>query len=137
MPKTKAKSKRSNLQISSEKDAFIKTLIFSVICYVLIYLLACICGLMFDINKSYDFYVSLISFAVSSFAAGFFAGCKLRKNGLITGLLYALPANIIVIIITLLSVSFKPDLNLLITAAVLLASSAVGGIAAVNKRHRR
>lgn len=140
MPKIKTKTKKrssSSANSSNNKDIFLKCLIFSLACYVIVYLISCSAALIFDLNDNYDFYVSLISFSSASFCSGFYTGIKLRKNGLISGLVFTLPANLILILTCLIISDFKTDITLLITAVALLVSSALGGIVAVNKRHRR
>ncbi len=139
MPKTKlkAKSKRKTGNDNPNTDAFIKTQIFSVCMYCAVFLLSSAIALAADSRDKYDYYISLLSFAAASFATGFFAGNKLRKNGLAVGVLYSLPINIIVVLISLIINGFIPTVYLAITALALLAASAVGGVLAVNKRHRR
>lgn len=131
------KNNRASRKDTTNKDAFIKSIIFSLLVYSAVYIISCFCALTFDIRDSYDFYISLLSFAAASFISGFYSGNKLRKNGLVTGLLFTLPVNALIILISVVLTDFKPGITLLITALVLLLSSAAGGIFAVNKRHRR
>ncbi len=139
MPKTKlkTKTKRKTGNDNPNTDAFIKTQIFSLCVYCGVFLLSSAVALAVDSQDKYDYYVSLLSFSVASFASGFFAGNKLRKNGLAVGVIYSLPINIIVILISLITNSFIPTAYLAITVFALLAASAAGGVLAVNKRHRR
>ncbi len=138
MPEIKTdKNKRAARQGISHKDVFIKSMIFSLIIYSTVYIISCFFALAFDIQDSYDFYIGLISFAFASFLSGFYSGNKLRKSGLVTGMLFTLPANVIIILISVVLADFKPDITLLITSLVLLLSSAAGGVFAVNKKHRR
>ncbi len=139
MPKTKlqAKNKRNTGYDNPNTDAFIKTQIFSLCVYCAVFLLSSAVALAADSQDKYDYYISLISFSAASFVSGFFAGNKLRKNGLAVGAIYSLPLNIIVILASLAVNRFAININLAITALALLAASATGGVLAVNKRHRR
>ncbi len=139
MPEIKSR-KQSNKKLSPENkniNTFISTLIFSLIVYCVVFIIISLIGLAVDISSALDYYISLASFAVSSFASGFFAGAKLRKNGLLCGAIFTLPANLIIVLLSLISNGFVADINLIITALVLVFASAAGGVLAVNKRYRR
>ncbi len=106
-------------------NLFIYTAVFSVLCCI---------SLVSDMKKEAMAYMSLIFLGVSSFLSGFSAGIRERKNGLVCGILSALPFNALFIITALLLNRFSTDINLLISVAAGLASSAVGGIVSVNVR---
>ena len=77
---------------------------------------------------------SLAFIGVCSFISGFIAGIRQRKNGMITGVINALPFNCLIIIISLVLNGFKADLNLLFTLLTGVLLSAIGGIISVNLR---
>lgn len=132
--KPKTKLTRNN---NESANLFINIQIFGILIYVVIFLLLSFVALIADISEKYNYLFALIIFALSSFSTGFYAGIKKRQNGLIVGIIYCLPINIIVLIISALICNFKVDFTLIISAAVLLLSAAIGGVLAVNKRHRR
>ena len=131
--KRSAKIKSENTQLS----IFLKTQIFSVVAYIIIFFTGSLIGLSADLPGKYDFIFSLAIFFVGSLSTGFFAGLKLRHNGLLTGILFSLPMNIITMLISFISSDFSFGYNMALTAVVLLVSAGIGGILAVNKRVRR
>lgn len=138
MQKLKPKTKKGRIESNNTViSTFINIQIFSLISYLIVFLIFSFAALMADLPQKYDFYFSLIIFLICSFVTGFYAGIKIRQNGLLVGVIYSLPMNALVLIISLIFADFKVDFTLFITAAVLLLSSAAGGIVAVNKRHRR
>ena len=137
MEKSKPNRNKRAIKDNSQLNSFLYVQIFSFIAYIVLFFLGCFIALKADIPRKYDYIVSLIIFAVASFLTGYFAGIKLRKNGLLFGVIYALPMNIVIIIISLILGGFTFGINLIITAIVLIAVSGIGGILAVNKRIRR
>ena len=140
MPAAKIKSnnKRNKSKKLSEGTAsYINSQLLSFAVYGFAYILACSISLFADLNSDFDFCLCLLAFGGASFVSGFIGGNKVRKKGIATGILYALASNMIAILASLISVGFKCDFRLAITFIILLVTSAVGGIAAVNKRHRR
>lgn len=134
MQKSKSKRKKAeNIQAST----FIKVQIFAFIFYIILFILFSFIGLITDLPQKYDYYFSLSIFTVSSFITGFYAGNKLLQNGLLVGILYSLPMNVITIIFSLIFSHFKVDIFLAITVTILIISSGIGGIFAVNRRRRR
>ena len=131
--KRSAKIKSENTQLS----IFLKTQIFSVVAYIIIFFTGSLIGLSADLPGKYDFIFSLAIFSVGSLSTGFFVGLKLRHNGLLTGILFSLPMNIITMLISFISSDFSFGYNMALTAVVLLVSAGIGGILAVNKRVRR
>lgn len=140
MPKVKAnthnKSNKSN-KLNDGALNYLQTQIVCFIVYIVVFLFGCLIAFVSDSSDNTDIYFSLTAFGVSSFISGFIGGNKIRKNGILTGLIYALPSNIIVILSAVVSTGFKADFRLAITVAILLLSSVAGGVVAVNKRHRR
>ena len=136
MDKIKPKSNRQ-VTVNSSVRTFINVQIFGLITYTLIFILTSLIAVSADLSRKYDMIFSLLAFALSSFITSFYTGYKLRQNGLISGIVYCLPLNIIVILIALIFADFVIDYSLLITIIALVASSAIGGVLSVNKRRRR
>ncbi|MBO5936970.1 MAG: TIGR04086 family membrane protein [Clostridia bacterium] len=132
--KPKLKKKRSE---NDKLNTFIRILIVGSLIYMVVFLFVSLISLIADVPRKFDLPISLLTFALSSFLTGFYAGLKNRHMGLVTGMICALPLNITVIIASLISAEFKADFMTIITAAVLAAASAAGGITAVNIRRRR
>lgn len=139
MPKTASKlnNKTNRKKSSSESQSFIKAQLLIFAIYLSIFLVICAICLLADLNSKYDYYISLLSFVISSFISGFLGGIKQRQNGILSGLIYALPANLSVLLISLITAGFTLKANFLIAAVSLPISSILGGIIAVNKRRRR
>ena len=136
MKKIKPKSKKSKAD-NSTVSAFINVQLCSLITYIVVFLIFSFVALAADLSRKYDYLFSVIIFVICSFLTGFYAGNKQRQNGLLTGIVYSLPMNTLTLLISLIFSDFKADSSIIITALLLVVSSAVGGILAVNKRHRR
>ena len=137
MEKTKPNRTKRIKSDSKQLNIFFQLQLFSVAIYLSLFIISSIIALKADLPRKYDFLISLIIFAIASFGTGFFAGLKLRQNGLLVGIIYSLPMNFTVLLISLIINKFSFDLNLAISAIILILSAAIGGILAVNKRLRR
>lgn len=140
MPKTKniPPTKSSTKKMSNTKGLdFIKTQIFCLTIYIILFIVGCLVSLIFDIDYKFDYYVSLFIFALCSFLSGFVGGIKQKENGIVSGIIYALPGNLIVILLSVILNGFSVEIGLLISTVSLILLSAVGGILGVNKRRRR
>lgn len=136
MKKIKPKSRKTRAD-NSTVSTFINVQIFSLITYIVVFLIFSFVALAADLSRKYDYLFSVIIFVICSFLTGFYAGNKQRQNGLLTGVVYSLPMNTLTLLISLIFSDFNADYSIIITALLLVVSSAVGGILAVNKRHRR
>lgn len=85
-----------------------------------------------DLSKEYIYYVSLVIFCIAPFLVGFISGVKIRKNGLLVGAIHALPIGLLFVILSAIINGFQIDLRTLITIAIMILSSAIGGIVSVN-----
>ena len=132
-PNRNIRSKTDNRQAK----IFLQVQLFSALVYLTLFLIGSVIALNTDLPKKYDYIVSIIIFAIASFLTGFFSGIKLRQNGLLSGIIYSLPMNFAVILISLIMSKFSVGINIAITAAVLIITAGIGGILAVNKRLRR
>ncbi len=133
--------KRGNFKTrKTENDVintFIRIQLIGSTVYTVIFILFCIIGLSADIKRSYDLILALIAFSLGSFLTALTAGLKIRENGLLVGLVYTLPLNTFVILISLFLSNFDIDFRVLITTLILLLSGAIGGVTGVNFRFRR
>ena len=116
---------------------FIKVQIFGLTIYLLLFLLSGFIVMSADLKHSYDLLFSLATFAVCSFITAFYAGTKIRERGIIVGLIYTLPLNTLVMLVSLIFADFKADYIVLISVVILLLSGVIGGITGVNLRLRR
>lgn len=140
MPKTKniATTKSSTKKMTNTNSLdFIKNQIFCLTIYIVLFIVGCLVSLVFDIDYKLDYYVSLFIFALCSFLCGFIGGIKQRENGIVSGIIYALPGNLIVILLSVILNGFSVEISILISVVSLNLLSAVGGILGVNKRRRR
>lgn len=129
-PKVKRFKKAESLSLPAQ--TFIKTQILAVITYPALFLAVGIASLSADLSEEYMFYAAVLSFAAASFVCAAYVGKKLHKNGLITGLLFCLPENFIVMLISLISNSFKFDFTAAVSMFILVVSSMLGGVVSVN-----
>ena len=137
MGKFKPDKKKISFSDNTTIDIFVKTQIFAVLIYVIIFIIISSVALVADLPAKYDFLCSLLGFTISSFAVGFYVGQKLRQKGLLAGIIYSLPANTLVVLISLIFSDFSFGINIVITAIALLVTAGVGGIVAVNNRLKR
>ena len=82
----------------------------------------------------YDLYISIAAFSLSTLLIGFFAGMKIRSNGILVGPIFSFP---FITLITLCSISlnsFSMDLNCLFGVIAMIICACLGGVFAVNKR---
>lgn len=132
--KRKPKRNKSEKKLKDSTRIFLHTQLLALVVYALFFLLTSAVLLSLDIDSDKIFYVGIAAFALSSFICGYYAGYKVHKNGLLTGLLYALPANLLIIIVSAAVSGFKADFTLLISFMILLICSMLGGILSVNTR---
>ena len=137
MQKSKPNRAVRNKSENSQLNLFLQIQLFAIVVYTILYFGGSFIALIADISSKYDFIVSLVIFTISSFVVGFFTGIKLRRNGLVMGIIYSLPLNLTIIIISLIINDFAFSFNMLISLFVLTTFAGVGGVLAVNKRLRR
>ena len=131
----KGKSKpRSEKRLDNSAKIFIKSQILALTIYSLFFILASTVMFIANVNKSNSFYAAIAAFAASSFICGYYSGYKIHKNGIFVGLLFGLPANLLVSIISIIVNSFKIDLTAVISFAILLICSMLGGVLSVNTK---
>ena len=123
------KKNRKNVTL----NVFIKSQIIIIILYTVLLTVASVILYNYEelSDKSY-FYITSILSAFANFSGGFYAGMKLKQNGLVTALLFSIPTTMIVLLISISINNFHIDLTLLFTAIIMLCGGMLGGITSVN-----
>lgn len=123
------KKNRKNVTV----NVFIKSQIIIIILYIVLLTVASVILYNYEelSDKSY-FYITSILSAFANFSGGFYAGMKLKQNGLVTALLFSIPTTMIVLLISISINNFHIDLTLLFTAIIMLCGGMLGGITSVN-----
>lgn len=133
-PKTR-RAKRAEA-LSLPVQTFIKTQLLAAILYSGLFFAVSVVALSVDLPECYMFYACVLSLSAGSFVCAFYAAGKLHKNGMVTGLLFCLPFNTLVIIISLAVNSFKIDLSAAVAYFILVVTSMLSGIVAVNRKSK-
>ena len=130
MPKQKGLNKKTS---SASKTTEVITLMF--ICAAMqtsVFICACIFSLLINVKNDIYFPVAVAALCIGSAFSGFTSVRKIRKNGLLNGILYVLPSNVVYMMISLAMNSFVFDYITLISFTLLVIFSAVGGVISVN-----
>lgn len=122
----KSKSNNENLMY------FLSPLLLFVICFFAVSLIS----MIFDLQKSLNFPVITVILSLCTFLSAFLTAKKKRENGLVTGIIYNLPAILLLELISLILNSFLLDLNLLLSLGTMLIASALGGVVGVNSKQK-
>ncbi len=97
-----------------------------------------ICLILFiadaDVDANYPLITAALCF--SEFVTAYISGRKLRKNGIIVGVLFNIPFVLSEIVIALALSSFEFDYRLFLSLFTQITISAIGGIVSVNTRKR-
>lgn len=134
MAKSKPQKRNKDKKLSPPTKIFLNTQLIAAVSYFSIFIISSAVCLSLDLKRQNMFYISILCFAASSFICSYYAGYKIHKNGLTVGLLYTLPANIMIIFLSVAVNQFKIDLTVLISLFMLLISSMLGGILSVNTK---
>ena len=128
------KSSKKRNKLNKTTDVFLKAQIMLLTLYVLSVLIMSV--LIYNMKKEPDmyFYYMIVPYALSNMATAFYSGYKMRKNGLITGLLCCLPINIIITLISLFTNGFNVDFTAVISVFILLICAMLGGVLSVNTK---
>lgn len=111
-------------------------ILIGIAAYTATFLLSCTLSLIFDFDGKTMVYVALGAFSLAAFLSGFVTGRKKRKNGLLNGVVYSLPATVLFIFISLCVNGFSCDLNLIFSITLMLIFSALGGVLSVNTKKK-
>ena len=134
MQKIKANTKKVSKQEKTVVKIFVKTQILALIVYIVLFVAASIVALLVDSPDEYDSIIIISVMSLAALITGYYAGMKIRSNGLVIGVIYSLPVNALLLLISLISGNFQIGANFFISLFALIISSAIGGIIAVNKR---
>lgn len=137
MKKLRHNKRRKTFSDNETVDIFIKTQIMAIIICFAVFIIFSFVALLSDLPTKFDFVFALISFIITSFTVGFYVGRKLKQKGMIAGVIYSLPINTLVVLVSLIFSDFNADGNLFITVCSLIVSAGIGGIVAVNSRLKR
>lgn len=128
-------------QLNKNKNNKINTklslVIYAFVSEILFFTAVCILALVLDIKDGSYYIFSLAAVSAGSAASGFITARIIKHKGMLNGIIYALPSNIIFTLISAASNSFRVDYNILISFALLVICSAAGGVASVNIRSRK
>lgn len=134
------KRQKSNKKNRKKLNPKLKNVLLLEVSVLLIYLIVAtiVCLLLFtvDIPINSVYYIILVSMALSSFLSGYLVGKKIKKNGLISGVVYNSFIILTIALISLTMNDFSFDFRLFITFAVMLIMSAAGGVSAVNTKRK-
>lgn len=126
------KRKSSEGIIGSTISLFLINFLIHIFIFIVITIISFLSALKFDLIYP----VSLLSVATSNFISGILSGYIKRQKGLINGILFSLPSNVIFIILSLLTNKFLSDYKIIISVIVAFFFSAIGGIISVNYKRR-
>lgn len=133
--------KNSKSKRAKQSDSAVVTILlrFTVVALInLVSVLAlCLYFYLADKNVYEEYIVILIGLSAADFASSYFIGKKIRKNGMLYGVLYNLPFIVLFIVISLLLNGFSFDSRLLYFTVSRIILSAIGGITAVNSKSKR
>lgn len=135
MPKSKRrKPKSENMDL---KSIIIKTLVGSAISVFVYFILTAVCSLIclkLDTKQEAYIYIIYAISAVSGFVGGYRAVSLIRKNGLIIGAVCALPALVIIFLVSSIIGRTGMSASGWIVAVIMAVFSAVGGVLSANRR---
>ena len=136
MGKTKTNIKNKKAE-NAVINTFIRIEIIGLLIYVVVFLLSALIAMSVGLKSNYYMIISLLMFSVCSFVTALTAGTKIRERGLLVGVIYTLPLNTLVLLLSLFFADFSLDYHFVVSAISLLLSGAVGGVVGVNLRFRR
>lgn len=127
------RKKGKNKKINYKLSIFFKVQAINLVFYLsLLILLSVLLYNFFDLNEKAYFYIAVALLSSVNIVTGYYTGIKLRKNGLLNALIFSLPATFTVILLSVILNSFHVDLTLIISLIIMLCSSMLGGVSAVN-----
>ena len=130
--------KPTKRSIPSDRHAVLKRTVrlelFILMCYTAAFFLAAFIVHTASLARERVWPVALIAPAVSSLLCGYLGGKLKKKNSPLYGLLACLPAIVILLVLSLFSGGFSPDLTALLTAVILLLCALLGGTLAGRQK---
>lgn len=130
---------RKKASTNPNKAEFIKCVAFSYILYIIFFIAISFVILFFDVDSEKYYYISITQLAITSFISAFNCGFRLMKNGMLVGLLCALPAILTVFFVSIIMNSFKINFSSVISLIITMISAMLGGVLSVNVniKHRK
>lgn len=113
---------------------FVVLLIYDLIIKCSVLLISASVIFAFDISS--DYFLFIILFGLGNLLIGYIVGKKKKKKGLIFAVLYTLPTNLLIVLISTFINDFNVDYIIFITFIILVISSATGGIISVNLKNK-
>ena len=109
---------------------------FLVICLINLIAVVLLCSFFYFTDRNvYDEYVLIVlMFVVTDFMASYYVGRRIRKNGMICGVIYNLPLIMLFETVSLILNNFSFDSRAFILPVLRILISAIGGITAVNAK---
>lgn len=133
--------KNSKMKAAKRSDSAIATILIRLVVVFLINVVSvsalCVYFYLADKNIYEEYILILIALSAADFAASYYIGKKIRKNGMICGVIYNLPFILLFIIASLILNGFSFDIRLLYFTVTGILLSAIGGITAVNSKSKR
>ena len=102
------------------------------LCYLTLFLISALIAYRSGCKKEQCFYFAGAAFALSAFVGAAFAAKRAGKNGLLTGLQKTALCNTGALISAVAAAGLRPDMRILISAAILIICASLGGIFGVN-----
>lgn len=125
-------NKGDKKRLSGNVGVFIKAQVIYLILSLVFLLVSAFISYSSSLDAKFYFYLTIFSLALASFLSSFYSGYKIHQNGLVVGLLFSLPMNIIWLVASAVINSLKADATIIIALVVLLITSMLGGVLSVN-----
>lgn len=134
MKKRSSKKGRADKKMSESMVVFLKAQLLYIFLSFALLLLTSMIFYSSSADSKFYFYASAASLATASFLCAYYSGYKIHKNGLVTGLLSSLLCNVLWLLASLITNSFKVDATAFIAFLVLIITSMLGGVLSVNTK---
>ena len=128
--------KKSSLKRIKDKKSLnqFKFIIIDLLIKAAIILTLSVIVLTLDIEINYIFLI--VTIGICNALMGYIIGSEKKKNGLFLALIYTLPGNLSLLVISLILNGFKFDYFAFLTLTTMMITSAVGGVVSVNKKKK-
>lgn len=132
--KSRNKAKSVKKQDKSEIKNYILPAVKSIALFLIFLLISAFLCYKIDLQEKYYYLITLAVCSITCFFGGLFLSKKLRKRGIICGLIGSAPVCLVSVITSLITSNFNIGFKLIAAVAIMLFCGAVGGIFAVNMR---
>lgn len=131
----KATRNKNKKQKSRQNENLIMFLLPLIILFSAL-MLTSIVSVLLDLEKGLSFSVITAIFSLCTLLSAYLTSYRKRENGLVTGIIYNLPSVLVILLLSVILNGFSADLNILLSFASMLISSALGGILGVNRKQK-